>query len=165
VGYVNTTNQPTESGNRQLPNKILILIRSVRHTNSVETDEKCPETRSSSQQRNMGLFSQYYGQTDRHNYSLTVVFSHSVATFSQFLILNVHTHTHTHTTTYPSLHSAPNRPRLQSPVYLPYTLTVDTVMASGYSLRSAHTVCLCVLCGSQNKQRLLQYTALTDWFV
>ena len=32
-------------------------------------------------------------------------------------------------------------------------------------LRSAHTVNLCVLCGSENKQRLFPYTALTDWFV
>ena len=32
-------------------------------------------------------------------------------------------------------------------------------------LRSAHTVYLCVLCGSQNKQRLFPYTALTGWFV
>ena len=32
-------------------------------------------------------------------------------------------------------------------------------------LRSAHTVCLCVLCGSENKQRLCPYTALTDWFL
>jgi len=31
--------------------------------------------------------------------------------------------------------------------------------------RSAHTVYLCVLCGSQNKQPLFPYTALTDWFV
>jgi len=31
-------------------------------------------------------------------------------------------------------------------------------------LRSAHTVYLCVLCGSQNKQRLFPYTALTGWF-
>ena len=31
-------------------------------------------------------------------------------------------------------------------------------------LRSAHTVYLCVLCGSENKQRLLLYTALIDWF-
>jgi hypothetical protein len=31
--------------------------------------------------------------------------------------------------------------------------------------RSAHTVYLCVLCGSQNKQRLFPYKALTDWFV
>jgi hypothetical protein len=31
--------------------------------------------------------------------------------------------------------------------------------------RSAHTVYLCVLCGSQNKQRLFPYTALTDWFL
>jgi DNA-directed RNA polymerase subunit RPC12/RpoP len=31
-------------------------------------------------------------------------------------------------------------------------------------LRSAHTVYLCVLCWSQNKQRLFPYTALTDWF-
>jgi hypothetical protein len=26
-------------------------------------------------------------------------------------------------------------------------------------------VYLCVLCGSQNKQRLFPYTALTDWFL
>ena len=31
-------------------------------------------------------------------------------------------------------------------------------------LRSAHTVYLCVLCGSENKQPLFPYTALTDWF-
>ena len=30
-------------------------------------------------------------------------------------------------------------------------------------LRSAHTVYLCVLWGSENKQRLFPYTALTDW--
>ena len=28
-----------------------------------------------------------------------------------------------------------------------------------------HTVYLCVLCGSENKQRLFPYTALTDWFL
>jgi len=28
-----------------------------------------------------------------------------------------------------------------------------------------HTVYLCVLCGSENKQRLFPYTALTDRFV
>ena len=32
-------------------------------------------------------------------------------------------------------------------------------------LRSAHTVYLCVLCGSENKQRLFPCTALTDWFL
>ena len=32
-------------------------------------------------------------------------------------------------------------------------------------LRSDHTVYLCVLCGSENKQRLFPYTALTDWFL
>jgi len=32
-------------------------------------------------------------------------------------------------------------------------------------LRPAHTVYLCVLCGSQNKQRLFPYTTLTDWFL
>jgi hypothetical protein len=30
--------------------------------------------------------------------------------------------------------------------------------------RSAHTVYLCVLCGSQNKQPFFAYTALTGWF-
>jgi hypothetical protein len=33
-----------------------------------------------------------------------------------------------------------------------------------YILRSAHTVYLRVLCGSQNKQRLFHCTALTGWF-
>jgi len=32
-------------------------------------------------------------------------------------------------------------------------------------LRSAHTVYLCVLCRSENKQRLFHYTALTDLFL
>jgi hypothetical protein len=32
------------------------------------------------------------------------------------------------------------------------------------AVRSANTVYLCVLCGSQNKQRLFHWTALTDWF-
>ena len=32
-------------------------------------------------------------------------------------------------------------------------------------LRSAHTVYLCVLCGSENKQRLFPYTALSNWFL
>jgi len=27
------------------------------------------------------------------------------------------------------------------------------------------SVCLCVLCGSQNQQPLFPYTTLTDWFV
>jgi len=32
-------------------------------------------------------------------------------------------------------------------------------------LRSAHTVYLCVLCRSQNKQLLFPYTTLTGWFL
>jgi len=32
-------------------------------------------------------------------------------------------------------------------------------------LRSAHTVYLCVLCGSGNKRQLFFYTTLTDWFL
>jgi hypothetical protein len=34
-----------------------------------------------------------------------------------------------------------------------------------WAVRSAHTVYLCVLCGSENKQRLFHYTALTGWFL
>ena len=51
----------------------------------------------------------------------------------------------------------------------------NTLKSSGYYMYhqfnfkqivlSAHTVYLCVLSGSQNKQRLFPYTALTDWFV
>jgi hypothetical protein len=33
------------------------------------------------------------------------------------------------------------------------------------AVRSAHTVYLCVLYGSENKQRLFHCTALTDWFL
>ena len=33
------------------------------------------------------------------------------------------------------------------------------------SLRSAHTVYICVLYGSENKQRLFPYTALPDWLL
>ena len=33
------------------------------------------------------------------------------------------------------------------------------------NLRSTRTVYLYVLCGSQKKQRLFPYTALTDWFL
>jgi hypothetical protein len=32
-------------------------------------------------------------------------------------------------------------------------------------LRSTYTVYLCVLCGTENKQRLFPYTALTNWFL
>jgi len=31
-------------------------------------------------------------------------------------------------------------------------------------LRSAHTVYLCVLCGSEIKQQIFSYTAVNDWF-
>jgi hypothetical protein len=48
-------------------------------------------------------------------------------------------------------------------------LTLATLHTTGFNiqqiLHSAHTVCLCVLCGPQNKQRLFPYTALTDWFL
>jgi hypothetical protein len=33
------------------------------------------------------------------------------------------------------------------------------------AVRSAHTMYLCVLCGSENKQRLFHCKALTDWFL
>jgi hypothetical protein len=52
---------------------------------------------------------------------------------------------------------------------------VDRLELSGYFiyhqvqrsqiLQSAYTVYLCVLCGSENKQRLFLYTTLTDWFL
>jgi len=33
------------------------------------------------------------------------------------------------------------------------------------NLLCAHTVYLCVLCGSENKEPLFPYTTLTDWFL
>jgi len=44
-------------------------------------------------------------------------------------------------------------------------VTICTTSLTFTILHSAHTVHLCVLCGSENKQRLFPYTALTDWFL
>ena len=41
----------------------------------------------------------------------------------------------------------------------------SVVLMKASILRSAHTLYLCVLYGSENKQRLFPYTALSDWFV
>ena len=45
-----------------------------------------------------------------------------------------------------------------------WSLYVPQVQHSAI-LRSAHTLYLCVLCGSENKQPLFPYTTLTDWFL
>jgi len=53
-------------------------------------------------------------------------------------------------------------------VFITETESVYCAVRTGYLnviLRSAHTVYLCVLCGSQNKQRLFPYTVLTDCFL
>jgi len=42
---------------------------------------------------------------------------------------------------------------------------VCLLRATFYILRSAHTVYLCVLCGSENKQRLFHCITLTGWFL
>ena len=44
-------------------------------------------------------------------------------------------------------------------------VTICTTSLTFTILRSAHTVYLCFLCVSQNKQRLFPYTTLTDWFL
>ena len=55
--------------------------------------------------------------------------------------------------------------------WLVFTTDVESVYSAVQTgslyiiLRSAHTVYLCVLCGSENKQRLFHYTELTDWFL
>ena len=48
-------------------------------------------------------------------------------------------------------------------IVLPHRHT-QTVCQHSAIPRSAHTVYLCVLCGSQNKQRLFPYTTLNDGF-
>ena len=54
---------------------------------------------------------------------------------------------------------------LRRSVYCAVRTEYLNVIQVSPSLRSAHTVYLCVLCGSENKHRLFPYTALTDWFV
>jgi hypothetical protein len=44
-------------------------------------------------------------------------------------------------------------------------VTICTFMFNIEQFCVLPTLYLCVLCGSQNKQRLFRYTALTDWFV
>jgi len=44
-------------------------------------------------------------------------------------------------------------------------VTICTVSLTFNNSTFCHTVHLCVLCGSENKQRLFIYTALTDWFL
>jgi len=42
----------------------------------------------------------------------------------------------------------------------------NQIAVNKYHFKSFHfTLYLCVLCGSENKQPLFPYTALTDWFV
>jgi len=47
--------------------------------------------------------------------------------------------------------------------------TVVTICTTSFNIQQLYVLptqlYLCVLCGSQNKQRLFPYTALTDWFV
>jgi len=44
-------------------------------------------------------------------------------------------------------------------------VTICTTSLTFTILRSVPTACLCVLCGSEIKQRLFPYTKLTDWFL
>jgi len=44
-------------------------------------------------------------------------------------------------------------------------VTICTTSLTSSNSTFCPTVHLCVLCGSENKQRLFPYTALTDWFV
>ena len=57
-------------------------------------------------------------------------------------------------------HDSENINRLKASGHYKYRQFKHTTI-----LRSAHTVYLCVLCGSENKLRLFPHTALTDWFL
>jgi hypothetical protein len=53
-------------------------------------------------------------------------------------------------------------------VFVTETESVYCAVRTGYLnviLRSAHSLYLCVLCGSENKPPLFPYTALIDWFL
>ena len=61
----------------------------------------------------------------------------------------------------------------QWPLYVPHcghymyspVVTICATSLTFTTLRSVHTLYLCVLCGSQNKQPLFPYTTLTVWFL
>ena len=44
-------------------------------------------------------------------------------------------------------------------------VTMCTTRFNIHKFYVQHAQCICVLCGSENKQRLFPYTALTDWFL
>jgi len=50
-------------------------------------------------------------------------------------------------------------------LYVPPVVTICTASLTFNNSTFCKTLYLCVLCGSQNKQRLFPYRTLTDWFV
>ena len=52
----------------------------------------------------------------------------------------------------------------QSTLYSP-VVTICTIRFNIKQFYVLHTQCICVLCGSENKQRLFHYSALNDWFL
>jgi len=59
------------------------------------------------------------------------------------------------------IHQSVLRLNFQSPMVTVCTYTLNTTKLYVQPTQ----LYLCVLCGSENKQRLFLYTALTDWFV
>jgi len=51
---------------------------------------------------------------------------------------------------------------------LSFSSPVVTICTTRFNIQQFYilpTQCICVLCGSENKQRLYPYTILTDWFL
>ena len=74
----------------------------------------------------------------------------------QFRVLHTHTHTHTHIHTYIHTHI-----HTYTHIYIythTYTHTHIHKYIHTHIHTHSHTVYLCVLCGSENKQRLFPYT-------
>jgi len=76
----------------------------------------------------------------------------------QFRVLHTHTHTHTHTHIHTYIHT---HIHTYTHIYIythTYTHTHIHKYIHTHIHTHSHTVYLCVLCGSENKQRLFPYT-------
>jgi hypothetical protein len=66
---------------------------------------------------------------------------------------------------YPFFFKPSHKYLFQVSLVQPVHCMVPASLRSGYCMYRMYKVFLCFLCGSQNKQRLFPYTALTDWFL
>jgi hypothetical protein len=108
----------------------------------------------------------------KYNLNKLKTYSNKTVTNYQTHVTNEYkqnnTHTHTMNPRVPTALSGDNRHLVSAATCLNPLQPSGHYMYRQFNIQQLYvlpTVYLCVLCGSQNKQRLFPYTTLTDWFV